>query len=847
MLASITVTTTADDITPNDGSVSLREAITAINAGNELGDADITAQTPGTFGTADTINFNIPGTGVHTIMVGSDPSATGLDLPVIIKPVLIDGTTQYGFDSTTHVPIIQLDGTDDVAAGIGIELGTGSGGSVLRGLIISHFNAGGAGVGIFINSSNGNTIAGNYIGTDPLGTSAEGNTDGIQNSGANNTIGGTSAGTRNVISGNTKIGIFASDAEVIQGNYIGTDASGTLGLGNGGAGVEANGAGDMIGGTLSSEGNIIAFNGGAGVAVFFSANLFFTGTENVIRHNSIFSNKGLGIDLGIDGVTPNDPGDGDTGANHLQNFPVLASAITSGGSTTITGEINTNANTALLVDVYANAEPDPSGFGQGQTFLGTIPVVTDSSGNATFTGTFPVTLTIGETVSATATTTGIAPFGDTSEFSQDIDATVIGDPPLTATAAASLPAVEGTSFTTTVAKFADPDTRSQATDFTASISWGDTVTSAGTVVADPAGGFDVNGKHKYIEEGQYPVFITITDTKGRNDTGGIVVNASTNAEVSDPAVVASPAISTFHSTKGSSTGTLKLATFVDPGGPEATGDYSATIDWNDGSNPDNLGTVSYANGVFTLSGNHVYTATGTFNPTVVIHHDDITVPDSNQVQDTVDVAAPAPSLKATGATITGNEGRLASGTVANFISDDLTATKSRFSATVNWADGSTTAGTIVPDAAGHFHVTASHTYAEANTSGYAVKVTIHQTGGSTVVASSVAKIAESPLDTPSNLALTAKSGVAFTNVALGTFRDQDAVNINAGDYNATIDWNDGTKSSATFAFKSAITNNGSFWTLKGSHKYTTRKAYTVTITVTDNSSTVVVKAMIKVS
>src|SRR5947208_4976597 len=67
LLATITVNTVADDLTPNDGTVSLREAITAINAGNNLGDPDITAQSPGTFGTADAIHFNISGSGVHTI------------------------------------------------------------------------------------------------------------------------------------------------------------------------------------------------------------------------------------------------------------------------------------------------------------------------------------------------------------------------------------------------------------------------------------------------------------------------------------------------------------------------------------------------------------------------------------------------------------------------------------------------------------------------------------------------------------------------------------------------------------------------------------------------------------
>src|SRR5712691_1182465 len=88
--AVITVTTTADDITPNDGSVSLREAITAINAGNNLGDPDIIAQNPGTFGTTDTIKFNIPGSAPFQINVGSSASAANIPLPALTKLVTID-------------------------------------------------------------------------------------------------------------------------------------------------------------------------------------------------------------------------------------------------------------------------------------------------------------------------------------------------------------------------------------------------------------------------------------------------------------------------------------------------------------------------------------------------------------------------------------------------------------------------------------------------------------------------------------------------------------------------------------------------------------------------------------
>src|SRR5712692_6738540 len=98
LAATITVTTTADDITPNDGSVSLREAITAINAGNTLGDPDIIAQNPGTFGSNDTIKFNLPATAPFQINVGSTTSAANIPLPAITKPVTIDGSTQPGID-----------------------------------------------------------------------------------------------------------------------------------------------------------------------------------------------------------------------------------------------------------------------------------------------------------------------------------------------------------------------------------------------------------------------------------------------------------------------------------------------------------------------------------------------------------------------------------------------------------------------------------------------------------------------------------------------------------------------------------------------------------------------------
>src|SRR2546426_604464 len=176
--ATLTVTTVADDITPNDGSVSLREAITAVNAGNDLGDPDITAQNPGIFGVNDTINFNISGAGVHTINVGTDASAAGIPLPTIVNPVTINGYSQPGASVNTQansdnaVILIELNGTGAGTAVNGLTLGAGSDGSTIRGLAINRFQADSSlngGVGILI-ESDGNTIVGNFVGTNSAGT-----------------------------------------------------------------------------------------------------------------------------------------------------------------------------------------------------------------------------------------------------------------------------------------------------------------------------------------------------------------------------------------------------------------------------------------------------------------------------------------------------------------------------------------------------------------------------------------------------------------------------------------------------------------------------------------------------
>ena len=105
--------------------------------------------------------------------------------------------------------------------------------------------------------------------------------------------------------------------------------------------------------------------------------------DNAIHHNAISQNA-IGIDLGGDGVTANDNGDADPGANDLQNFPVLSDAITSGTQVKIEGTLNSAANHTFTVEFFASSGPDSNGNVEGERFLGSATVSIDNTGNATF-------------------------------------------------------------------------------------------------------------------------------------------------------------------------------------------------------------------------------------------------------------------------------------------------------------------------------------------------------------------------------------------------------------------------------------------------------------------------------
>lgn len=260
-----------------------------------------------------------------------------------------------------------------------------------------------------------NKVQGNFVGTDATGRSDLGNGEiGVLVGTPGNSVGGTAAGARNVVSGNAGVGVSVlgagADGNTVQGNLIGTNMDGEVSpnnLGNFHGVFISEGSGNTVGGNLTGAANTISGNANHGVMVIGDS-----ATGNSILRNSISDNGspgGLGIELSNGGVTPNDPRDPDTGPNTLQNFPV----ITSAGATAIKGTLNSRPRKTFTVQLFSSPAPNfPTGFGEGETFIGAKRVKTSRRGEASFT--FSTTLSPGRVVTATATDAG----GSTSEFSQ---------------------------------------------------------------------------------------------------------------------------------------------------------------------------------------------------------------------------------------------------------------------------------------------------------------------------------------------------------------------------------------------------------------------------------------------
>ena len=232
---------------------------------------------------------------------------------------------------------------------------------------------------IIVENGDNTQIVGNYIGTDVTGTlplNVGSSQIGIRILGGvpflttNTTISG------NLVSGNNGGGIFITSpgGGFVQGNLIGTQRDGVSPLGNGNfGGIDLGSTDFVVGGTALGQANVIAFNTGWGVTVALNV------SGNSISGNSIYSNSQLGISLL--GISPfplaNDACDVDTvPGNHGQNYPVITSAVIAAGNVTISGTLNSTASADFRLEFFSNVTCDPSGNGEGQTFLGSADVTT---------------------------------------------------------------------------------------------------------------------------------------------------------------------------------------------------------------------------------------------------------------------------------------------------------------------------------------------------------------------------------------------------------------------------------------------------------------------------------------
>jgi uncharacterized repeat protein (TIGR01451 family) len=505
------VTTTADTMDGNtasvaaliagpgsDGRISLREALVATN--NTAG--------------ADTIRFGIPlADAGHfyykdngAVGFGTEVVTTLADLSTPSSPVLVDfdadypaghARSWYRIQPTSALPSITgaiiLDATTQPLSLVGggqvvelnaalagairaLDLVANSSGSTIRGLAVNR--SPGPAINILAGSSS-NVIAGNYLGTDVSDTLPKGNAVGVFVESTNNRIGDTMAAEQNIVSGNAVDKIQITDAgatnNVVQGNYVGLDVSGTIDVGNTGTGVAIYGGAvdSAVGGIVPGAGNVISGNN-IGIGVSHPGTVgspeepigtnaghgrhpqwprhlpsvlrpaprsAAPGRRQPYRYNRSGSWPATAAPKSItatrstrtahwhrperDGVTDNDAGDADTGANDLLNFPSMTSAFGSAFLVIANFTLDVPAG-SYRIEFFRNSGADASGHGEGEVFVSSLNVTHPGGGAVPFSHIFPGS--IGDVITATTTAcsdgAACAAFGDTSEFGAAVVATL---------------------------------------------------------------------------------------------------------------------------------------------------------------------------------------------------------------------------------------------------------------------------------------------------------------------------------------------------------------------------------------------------------------------------------------
>jgi len=414
----------------------------------------------------------------------------------------------------------------------------------------------------------------------------------------------------------------------------------------------------------------------------------------------------------------------------------------------------------------------------------------------------------------------------------------VADAPISG-AAVPVFATEGQPFVGTVAVFLDSNPNGAATDFTATITWGNGDSTAGTVVADGTSFLvtsadPVSGKgYAYPEEGSYAFSVTV------KDVGGAQFTAFQTATVADAPVTASgltlgvaPNPIVYESPLFS--GAVATFTDADPNG--AMSDYSASINWGDGTvTPGTISLSQTVQGQFVVNGTHQYAqSTSPYQVTVSIKDAGgatalaIT---SITISDSLLTAGPTTTIAAT-------EGQPFNAQVGTFIDANPSAPPSQFAATINWGDTVSSTGVIGKQANGSFTVTGSHTYDEESASGtpYAITVLITDIGGTapgSVTATATATVADAPLYSQGS-PINGVEGIGLnpSPSTVATFTDADP-NGTASDYTALINWGDGSVATTGTIVQTGTSPNGSTFNVNGAHTYAEEGTYQTQVTITD--------------
>jgi hypothetical protein len=411
----------------------------------------------------------------------------------------------------------------------------------------------------------------------------------------------------------------------------------------------------------------------------------------------------------------------------------------------------------------------------------------------------------------------------------------VADAPLASLKINDPKATEGTGFPYqyfTLATFIDPNTSAPATDFTATVSWGDGSTStlsgtSGSIVAEGGGLFVLAADHTYSEEGPRTVAVQILDHGGASISGNLTI-AVADAALSGLSIV------NLGATEGKGTGTFTVATFLDKNASAPATDFTATVTWSDGATTTLSGTgggiVSLGGGQFALRSSHTYAEEGNYTLSVQVRDDGAASISGSLKVAVADAALANLSITKLAAT----EGK-ATGTirVVTFHDSNLGAPATDFTATITWGDGTTTVsgatGGLISLGNGYFGLNAGHTYAEEGN--YTVSVQVRDDGGASAAGSLGISVADTRLISVGVANLHATEGQGTGPVTVATFTDANAT-APATDFTAVVNWGDGITTTVSGS-GIAVLGGGNF-AVRSSHTYAEERTATLSVQVRDD-------------